>query len=256
MATAIIAGLLSSGLLKPEQIQCSDIDSARLSALGQRFGIAGVTDNAALVSWADCVIVAVKPQVLSSVMGACAGSFDASKLLVSLCAGVPLSRFSELLPAGVRMIRSMPNTPALVGAGATAISPGPGATGEDMDFADQLFSSVGECVRVAENYLDAVTGLSGSGPAYVMLVIEGLADGGVRAGLPRDVAQKLAIQTVLGGARLVRDTGQHPAQLKDQVTSPGGTTIEGVFALEQGGLRATLMDAVCKAAARAKALGS
>ncbi len=255
MASAIIAGVLRSQLLKPEEIRCSDPDEARRQQLQERFGITTAVDNHALAGWAEMVVIAVKPQVVAGVLSTCADALDANTCVLSVCAGVPLAKFQQALPDGVRLIRSMPNTPALAGAGATAIARGPNATDQDMAFARALFESVGTCVEVEERYLDAVTGLSGSGPAYVMMIIEGLADGGVRAGLPRAVAQELALQTVYGAAALVKQTQQHPAVLKDQVTSPGGTTIEGVFALEQAGVRQALIDAVCKATERSKQLG-
>lgn len=255
MAEALISGLLKSGLLAPDRIRCAEVSAARRADLEARFKIQTTEDSRELVAWANCVVFAVKPQVLGQVLSHTAPAFDASKLGISVCAGVPLSRFSSALPSGVRLIRSMPNTPALVSQGATAIARGPNSTEADRDFARSLFESVGTCVEVEERYLDAVTGLSGSGPAYVLLLIEGLADGGVRAGLSRPVAQELALQTVLGTAQLVRETGHHPAVLKDQVTSPGGTTAEGIFALERAGVRAALIDAVCQATERSKQLG-
>ncbi|MEN9577653.1 MAG: hypothetical protein RJA70_662 [Pseudomonadota bacterium] len=255
MAEAMLSGLLKSGLLTPDRIRCAEVYASRRAELEARFQIETTDDCREVAEWANCVVFAVKPQVLGQVLTQSGSAFDASKLLISVCAGVSLARFAEALPAGVRLIRSMPNTPALVGKGATAIARGQHCSDADRDFARALFESVGTCVEVEERYLDAVTGLSGSGPAYVLMLLEGLADGGVRAGLPRAVAQELALQTVLGTAQLVRDTGTHPAVLKDQVTSPGGTTAEGVFALERGGFRAALIDAVCQASERSKQLG-
>lgn len=255
MASAIIAGLLDSQRLTSEQIRCGEPNAERGAALSSRLGIQLTQDNPELVTWADRIVVAVKPQVLDSVLKDCAAAFTQDMSLISVCAGVPLSRFEMAVPDGVRLVRAMPNTPALVGEGATAIAQGPNATAADMTFARELFESVGSCVEVEEHYLDAVTGLSGSGPAYVMLVIEGLADGGVRAGLPRPIARQLAVQTVLGAAALVKATGEHSAALKDQVTSPGGTTIEGVYALEKAGVRHAMIDAVCRATERSKELG-
>jgi len=175
--------------------------------------------------------------------------------VISVAAGATIARIATPLAAGVRIIRAMPNTPAMVLRGATALAGGPHATEDDMASAEAIFCAVGRCVRVPESAMDAVTGLSGSGPAYVMLFLEALADGGVRAGLPRDVALQLAAQTLLGSAALQLETGLHPGVLKDQVTSPGGTTIAGVAALEAGGLRAAVIDAVHAATARAAALG-
>src|SRR5690606_30816201 len=212
--------------------------------------------NAELVAWADCVVLAVKPQVVNAALSGCAAYFGTTKLLISLCAGTTTAAIEQLLGTTARVVRAMPNTPALVGEGATAVAPGSSATDADMTYAQHLFASAGTCVRVPEAYMDAVTGLSGSGPAFVMLVIEAMADGGVRAGLPRNIALQLATQTVLGAAKLVRETGEHPGVLKDRVTSPAGTTIEGVSVLERGGLRGVVADAVVAAARRATELGS
>ena len=181
--------------------------------------------------------------------------FTDKHLLVSIAAGVTLARMESVLPPGARVVRVMPNTPALVGASASAFALGKSAIAEDGQLAQKLFSSVGVAYQVKESLLDAVTGLSGSGPAYVFLMIEALSDGGVAAGLPRDIATKLAAQTLLGSAKLLLETGQHPGALKDMVTSPGGTTIEGIHELEKGGLRAALMNAVRAAADKSRKLG-
>jgi pyrroline-5-carboxylate reductase len=255
MATALLAGLLDSRLLQPDQLCCSDVDERQRAQLADRFGIQVTSSNRDAARFGDCVVLAVKPQVVDAVLNDCRDELDDKKLLVSICAGVTLSRLINSLQPNVRMIRAMPNTPALVGAGATALARGPSSSDEDVATARALFESVGICVELDEHLLDAVTGLSGSGPAYVMMVIESLAEGGVRAGLPRHVAQRLALQTVLGSAKLAQNSGRHVAELKEQVTSPGGTTAEGVFALEEGGLRYALIDAVCRATARSKELG-
>ena len=181
--------------------------------------------------------------------------FTDQHLLISIAAGVTLARMEAALPAGARVIRVMPNTPALVGASASAFACGKSATPEDGQLAQKLFSSVGVALQVKETLLDAVTGLSGSGPAYVFLMIEALSDGGVAAGLPRDIATKLAAQTLLGSAKLLLETGQHPAALKDMVTSPGGTTIEGLHELEKAGVRGALINAVRAATDKSKKLG-
>lgn len=254
MAQALIAGLLRGGAL-PESIRVVDPEPTQREKVKADYGVTHAADATELAIWADVLILAVKPQVAANVLRSAASALSADKLLISICAGLSLATIESEAGSAARYIRTMPNTPALVGEGATALSAGPRATSADVAFAEQLFGSVGQCSVVPESYLDAVTGLSGSGPAFVMLVIEGLADGGVRAGLPRSIALKLATQTVLGSAKLVRETNQHPGVLKDQVTSPAGTTIEGVATLERGGLRGLLIDAVTAAAKRASELG-
>jgi pyrroline-5-carboxylate reductase len=254
MAQALIAGVLRSGVA-PESIRIVDPEPGQREKVKATYGVSHADEAGQLAAWAEVLILAVKPQVAGVVLRGAASALTADKLLISVCAGVSLAAIESHAGSAARYIRSMPNTPALVGEGATALAAGPRVTSEDLVFAEQLFSSVGQCSVVPESYLDAVTGLSGSGPAFVMLVIEGLADGGVRAGLPRAVALKLATQTVLGSAKLVRETQQHPGVLKDQVTSPAGTTIEGVATLERGGLRGLLIDAVTAAAKRAAELG-
>lgn len=255
MAAAILEGLVTTGAVSPSQVQCTDPSPERRALLSKRFGVNVHEDNAALVEWADCVVLAVKPQIVASALQPAIPRFRPEHLLISICAGVTISALAELLGRVPRIVRAMPNTPALVGAGATAIAAADGVPVVDTAFARWLFERVGTCVELPEGYLDAVTGLSGSGPGYVMLFIEALADGGVRAGLPRTIALQLAAQTVFGAAKLLMAEGQHPGVLKDQVASPGGTTIEGIFALERGGLRATVIDAVCSATDRARALG-
>lgn len=254
MAQALIAGLTSSGVT-PESIRVVDPEPSQREKVKATYGVSHVDSASELAGWADVILLAVKPQVAAVVLRAAAPALSADKLLISICAGISLATLESHGGGAARYIRSMPNTPALVGEGATALAAGPRTTAADVAFAEQLFTSVGRCSVVAESYLDAVTGLSGSGPAFVMLVIEGLADGGVRAGLPRHIALELATQTVLGSAKLVRETKQHPGVLKDQVTSPAGTTIEGVATLERGGLRGLLIDAVTAAAKRATELG-
>jgi pyrroline-5-carboxylate reductase len=209
----------------------------------------------AAVKEAAIIVLSVKPQVMEKVLAEIGPSLDASKLVISIAAGIPIAALERQVGHGVRVIRTMPNTPALVGAGATALSPGEHATEADLAQAKALFDAIGMTVVVDEPLLDAVTGLSGSGPAYIFLIIEALADGGVKAGLARDQAQELAAQTVLGSAKLLIETGEHPGRLKDQVTSPGGTAIAGLHTLEAGGLRTTLMDAVEAATFRSRELG-
>ncbi len=255
MASALIAGLLDAGGYSKDQVRCAEPDDQRAQDLSERFAIETTANNDELVAWAECVVIAVKPQVIASALAPCKPAWSADKLLISIAAGITLQRLADLTSPEVRLLRAMPNTPALVGQGATGIAGGPTALAADLSFGCHLFELVGLCLPVAEPQLDAVTGLSGSGPAYVMLFIEALADGGVRSGLSRDVAQRLAIQTVLGSATLAKGAGAHPAELKDRVASPAGTTIEGVFALERRGFRHAVIDAVCEASKRATALG-
>ena len=219
------------------------------------YGIRTTTDNASAAAGADVVVLAVKPQAMVRILDQVAPAIDHTKLVISIAAGVPIAALERKLGRGARIVRAMPNTPALVGEGATAISGGEHATEADLAEAARLFEAVGKVVVVDEPLLDAVTGLSGSGPAYIFLVIEALSDAGVKVGLPRYSAQALAAQTVLGAARLLLETGLHPGLLKDQVTSPGGTAIAGLHTLEAGGLRTTLIDAVEAATKRARELG-
>jgi pyrroline-5-carboxylate reductase len=255
MASALIFGLLSSKTLRPEQIRGSDLRAEQLAELEQRYGIKTHTDNAELMAWANVLVLAVKPQVLDRVLDQVASAITSNTLVVSIAAGVPLCAIEARLPDGIRVLRAMPNTPAMALAGATGIAPGSHATAEDIQFTKALFDATGRSVVLDESLLDAVTGLSGSGPAYIMLIIDALADGGVKVGLPRETALLLAAQTVYGSAKLLLETGEHPGRLKDQVTSPGGTSIAGLHALEAGGLRHTLIDAVEVATRRAAQLG-
>jgi pyrroline-5-carboxylate reductase len=255
MAAALIKGLLHAKLLPPEKIIVSDVKTERLSWLKEKHGVVTTIDNHALVKASDYVVLAVKPQVIDKVLEGASGDFRAGQLVISVAAGVPVSAIESRLADGVHVIRSMPNTPATVDAGATAIAPGTFATEVDLEVARKIFAAVGRVVTLDETLLDAVTGLSGSGPAYVMLMIEALADGGVKVGLHRDTALLLAAQTVYGSAKLLLDTGEHPGRLKDMVTSPGGTAIAGLHTLESGGLRRTLIDAVEAATNRSQQLG-
>ncbi|MFW6051298.1 MAG: pyrroline-5-carboxylate reductase [Myxococcota bacterium] len=255
MAAALIDGLIAAGTCKPSRITATDVRPERLEELVQRHGIRTTASNPDAVAEADVVILAVKPQVLSVVLDGIGGSLRPETLVVSVAAGVPAAVIEKHLADGTRVVRTMPNTPALVHAGATGIAPGARATKDDLEVVEQLFGSVGRTVTVNEQLLDAVTGLSGSGPAYVFVMIEALSDAGVKMGLPRDAAIGMAAQTVYGAAKLVLESGEHPARLKDRVTSPAGTTIAGVHALEEGGLRATMFRAVEAATRRADELG-
>ena len=256
MAGALIRGLLAGKSMTPDQIRVSDLKSERLDELGRTYGVETTTDNEQLARWADVVVIAVKPQIVDRILSPLSASMSEADLVISIAAGVPIEALEARLPQGARVVRAMPNTAAIALAGATAIAPGTHATAGDLEVAKALFDAVGRCVVLDESLLDAVTGLSGSGPAYVMVMIEALADGGVKVGLGRDTALLLAAQTVYGAAKLQLETGEHPGRLKDMVTSPGGTAIAGLHTLESGGLRRTLIDAVEAASTRAAELGA
>jgi pyrroline-5-carboxylate reductase len=255
MAEAMIRGLLKAQLLGPQEILASDVTAERLTYLQQTFGIRTSRDNAEVAGKADIVLFAVKPQIMSPVLDGLLDVITEEKLLISIAAGISTRLIAEKFPGKVRVIRVMPNTPALVLEAASALAPGAAATPEDLELAKRLFAAVGKVVVVEETLMDAVTGLSGSGPAYIFLIIDALSDAGVKVGLSRKVAQLLAAQTVLGAARMVLETHKHPGELKDMVTSPGGTAIAGLHTLEAGGLRTTLINAVEAATRRSMELG-
>ncbi len=254
MGEALVRGLTKTGLMPKGHLLMADVRSERLDEMKKLYGVVVTSDNVTLVRRADVIILAVKPQTLGPVLDEIAPATP-GKLLISVAAGVSTIEIRRHLPPGTRLIRVMPNTPALVLEGATAIARADGLADGDLDTARQIFEAVGRVVILDEEMMDAVTGLSGSGPAYIALVVEALADGGVRVGLDRKTAMTLAMQTVLGSARLLIDTGMHPGQLKDMVSSPGGTTIAGIHTLEIGGLRRTLIDAVERATQRSRELG-
>jgi pyrroline-5-carboxylate reductase len=256
MGAAIIQGLLREGGTRQADISVVEPTAERRQSLSDSLGIVAVSDGATAVSAAEIVLLAVKPQILAGVVEALRSSFRPGQLVVSVAAGVSTPSLEACLPAGARVVRAMPNTPALVRAGITALCAGATASEADLGLSEALFAGIGKTVRVPESQMNAVTGLSGSGPAYVMLFIESLADGGVQAGLPRTVALELALATVLGSSRLLEESAQHPAQVKDMVTSPGGTTIAGVRALEAGGFRSAVIEAVNAATNRAVELGA
>jgi pyrroline-5-carboxylate reductase len=254
MAEALIGGLLVSETCRPADIWAADPLTVRCEAMKTQFGVRVGAANQQAAEWADAAVLAVKPQVLAQVLSE-VGSYLDGKLVVSIAAGISIEHIRRLIPSARAIVRAMPNTPALVREGATAVAFGPGCSEQDTAVAKGLFESVGRTVEVEERLMDAVTGLSGSGPAYVFMAIEALADGGVKMGLARRTAELLAAQTVLGAARLVMERSEHPAQLKDQVASPGGTTIAGLHQLEQNGFRAALIAAVEAATNRSKELG-
>ncbi len=255
MAQALARGLLRSGRVPAAQLQLSDPDSEKLAAFCSRAGLSAAASNPELCRWANVLFLAVKPQVAVQVLEECAPHLGGQSLIVSIVAGLSSATLAGPLSPPVRIVRAMPNTPALVGAGATSICSGPNATEQDMALAASLVESVGIAVRVGEAQMDVVTGLSGSGPAYVLTFLEALADGAVRCGLPRDIALRLSVQTVLGAAELAAQSGEHPAVLRDRVTSPGGTTAAGLAALEQGNFRHATASAVVQASARSRELG-
>ncbi|MEK6698739.1 MAG: pyrroline-5-carboxylate reductase [Nitrospirota bacterium] len=255
MAEALIKGLIAAGTAKPDQILVADILSDRLEHLRKTYGIIIHKSSKDAVSQAEIVLLCVKPQAIDMVLTKIGPVADKGKLVISIAAGVTIARLEKILTGGPRVVRVMPNTPALVLAGATALAGGKNATSDDLALAQSIFNSVGRSFVVDEKLMDAVTGLSGSGPAYVFTIIEALADAGVKAGLPRQLALELAAQTVYGAAKMVLETKEHPGKLRDMVTSPGGTTIEGLHALEEGKLRATLMNAVAAATERSRELG-
>jgi pyrroline-5-carboxylate reductase len=255
MTEALVSGLLKTGQVSPVQIIATDIRPERLDYLAKSFSIRVASDNVRAAAGAHVTVLSVEPQILDDVLKTLAPSVTPDALILSVAAGYPLSRMRRVLGRAARLVRAMPNTPSIVGRGATALALSPDLSTQDIARATALFESVGSVTVIDERLMDAVTGLSGSGPAYVFLIIEALADGGVKAGLPRPVAATLAAQTVLGAATMVLETGVHPAELKDRVASPGGTTIAGLHALEQGGLRAALMSAVEAAAQRSAELG-
>lgn len=254
MAEALIKGILKAGLADAEKVVVVDPDSGRRKFLQETYSVSATEAQSSVV---DCsiIILAVKPQVMGSLLDTCSIWMNSSHLVISIAAGIPLSFIEGRLDSGCRVVRVMPNTPALVLEGASALSGGVNVGSEDMETANRIFSAIGRSVMLAENYLDAVTGLSGSGPAYVFQFIESLIDGGVKVGLNRQDAQTLVLQTVLGSVKLAMESGEHPAQLKAMVTSPGGTTIAGLHELEKAGFTAGIMNAVEAATRRSEELG-
>jgi len=254
MATALARGVVASGFVSREAVIASDSAPASRAAFQQQTGCRCVESNASVVEAANVLIIAVKPQQMAGLLAELAPCVAPRHLVISLAAGCTIAAMSQALGKTTRIARVMSNTPALVGSGASAFALGEAATPDDARVVTALLASVGWACELPERLLDAVTGLSGSGPAYACTVIEALADGGVRMGLPRDVAQKLAAQTLLGTARMILETGEHPAALKDAVASPGGTTMAGLHALECRGLRGALIEAVVAATNRSKEL--
>lgn len=255
MTEALVTGMLAAGVAHPDQLYATDILPDRRAHLQDRYKIKVSGDNVEATRHSEIIIFSVEPQVLDEVLGSVKPVLAGKHLIISVAAGYPISRIMARLNTGTRIVRAMPNTPSSVLGGVTALSFGPRLTEEDQQVAGIIFESVGKVVVVEERLMDAVTGLSGSGPAYVYLMIEALADGGVKMGLSRQVADLLAAQTVLGAARMLIESGEHPGRLKDRVASPGGTTMAGIHKLEEGRLRAALIAAVEAATKRSEELG-
>ena len=256
MGEALISGLVLSKAAKPENIICSDISEDLLEEIKDKYNISTTTDNIEVAKKSDIIVYATKPQILGSVLKETAPALDQSKLIISIAAGVPLAAIAAGLDKELRLIRVMPNICAFVKESATAIAAGEFASDDDVAVARAIFDSVGKTVFIQENILmDAFTGLSGSGPAYIFIIVEAMADAGVKMGLSRKDSLFLSTQTVLGAAKLLLESKEHPGQLKDRVASPGGTAIAGIHTLEQGGLRTTMINAIESATKRSKELG-
>ncbi|KAL4217654.1 Pyrroline-5-carboxylate reductase 1 [Mactra antiquata] len=255
MAQAMARGFITTGVIKPGNILASDPDQRMLNFMQNDLGINITHSNREVVEKSDMVVLAVKPNVVSPVLQEVSPTVSKEKLVVSIAAGIPIGTIEKQLPDGTKVIRVMPNTPALVQAAASVLAPGQAVEDCDTELVTELLRCIGIAEPGSEKLLDAVTGLSGSGPAYAFTAIEALSDGGVKMGLPRDLAIKLAAQTLLGAAKMVLESGKHPGQLKDEVCSPGGTTIAAMHKLERGGFRASLIDAVEAATLKAKELG-
>jgi pyrroline-5-carboxylate reductase len=250
MGTALIGGMLRAKLLPAKNVIASRRGEEALEELRRKWRIHALSDNKKAVAQADVVMLAVKPQMAAQVLAEIAPFVKPHTLIISIMAGITTQTISRKLKTDCPVVRAMPNTPALVEAGATAICAGAHAKDADMALAESVFASVGTVVRLPETAMDAVTGLSGSGPVYLFMVIEAMIDGGVKMGIPRQIAAKLAAQTVFGAAKLVIETGKHPAILKDEVTTPGGTAIQAIHSLEANGLRSVLIDAIVAASQR------
>ena len=255
IGAAIMRGIVRAGLAGNDQVMASDVSAQLRDDVVKELDIKATADNGALCDFADVIILAVKPQIVDPVAKEIAKKLGSKKLLVSVAAGVPTARIEANLEKGARVVRVMPNIACVVGAGAAGFAGGSHATADDLEKVGAILNSFGVGMPVEEKYLDAVTGLSGSGPAYVLLFMEALADGGVQVGLAREVALKLAIQTVYGAAKMALESKKHLGELKDDITSPGGTTIAGLYAMEQKGFHGIVMDAVVNATKRSQELG-
>lgn len=254
MGEALLSGLLNAGTVSKSSLYCYDQNADKLKAISDKYGVKSTKSNLELVQSVDVVILAIKPYVVADVLREIGNQFQKGQLLISIAAGISTDFIEGFLPKGLPVVRVMPNTPSLIGMGAAALALGKAATSKDGKITEEILAAAGKVVTVNENLIDGVTGLSGSGPAYVYVILEALIDAGVLVGLPRDVATTLATQTVIGAAQMVAETGDSPSVLKEKVTTPGGTTIVGLHQLEKGKLRATLMNAVVEATRRSKEL--
>ncbi len=255
MGEALVKGILRAKLSSAGKVIVSDVDKKRCQILEKETGIKTTQKNKKVTSGSDIIILAIKPNVMGDILEELKNDITPKHLVVSIAAGIPLSFIESFLNKGCRVIRVMPNTPCLVGETAAGYALGKNATRNDGKLVGQILNAVGKSFLLEEKHLDAVTGLSGSGPAFIYMVIEALTDGGVKMGLPRDVSTTLAAQTAFGAAKMVLEAGMHIGELKDFVTSPGGTTIEGLHALEKGGIRNALINAVEAATKKSKRLG-
>ncbi len=254
MGSILLQAFCQQNVVNPANVVATVNHSERVDALASKFGVQVTTDNRAAIKDADVILLCVKPQTLGDVVREIEPELGEHQLIISIAASVPTSYIEQRIPAKIPVVRAMPNTPSRVGAGMTAFCCGSSVKPTDLDVVHRLFDTVGETLRVDEKHMDAVTGLSASGPAYIFMILESLAEGGVKVGLPRDIAMKLAGQTVMGSAKMMLETGDHPALLKDAVATPAGCTVDGILELEEGGLRVTLIKAVVKASQRAREL--
>lgn len=255
MGEALISGLIYAKSSVSKNIICSDVRKEKLKSVKDAYGVVTTTSNIDVVKASEIVIYAIKPQIMASILKETASHLDMSKVIISIAAGVPLAAIESCLNKDLRLIRVMPNIAASVKEGAAAIAAGKHATKNDLKLAKAIFDSVGKSIIIEEELMDAITGLSGNGPAYIFLIVDALADAGVKMGLSREDALLLSAQTVLGAAKLLLDTAEHPGKLKDKVTSPGGTAIASLHTIEEGGLRTTLINAVEVGTNRSKELG-
>jgi pyrroline-5-carboxylate reductase len=255
MGESLISGLIYAKSSAPQNIICSDVRREKLKCIKDTYRVITTTSNIDVVKASEIVIYAIKPQIMASILRETAAYLDMSKIVISIAAGVPLAAIESCLNKDLRLIRVMPNIAASVKEGAAAITAGKHATKEDLKVAKAIFDSVGKSVIVEEELMDAITGLSGNGPAYIFLIVDALADAGVKMGLSREDALFLSAQTVLGAAKLLLETDEHPGRLKDKVTSPGGTAIAALHTIEEGGLRTTLINAVEVGTKRSRELG-
>ena len=254
MGAILLQSLLRDGLLSPAQTWATVAHPERARMLKEKLKVHAGTDNSVAVKNADIIFLCVKPQVVADVVREIHAHVHAKQLIISVAASVPTDMIERALEKEIPVVRAMPNTPCAQGAGMTALCKGKFANKQHLELATQFFDAVGRTVVLDEKHMDAVTGLSASGPAYIYIILESLAEAGVKVGLPRDVATLLAAQTTMGAARVVLETGDHPALLKDAVTTPAGCTVDGIMELEEGKLRVTLIKAVVKAVQRAKEL--